>query len=237
MNTLMLMMGGSGTRFGADIPKQYTLVDNVPVFAYILAKYQEIPEIDYIVIVSHKNWIDYVEEWVAKLHASKVKTIAQGGETRSESVLNGLVAAKEYSSDDDIVLIHDATHPYVDKEGTLNVVEGVKKYGGATLGACQYDTCYRMDSNCVITEVVPRTELISGASPEAFYFGDIYSIYTNSPKEELEKMTSAGAIALAHGISMIVIPTPYINLKITYQNDMDVFRKLVHNYYFFDLDI
>ena len=44
-------------------------------------------------------------------------------------------------------------------------------------------------------------------------------------------MTSAGAIALHHGIRMQVIPSNVINLKITYQNDMDVFRQLVHLYF------
>lgn len=62
-NILLLMMGGSGTRFGADIPKQYVPVEDVPIFAYILKKYAEMPEIDAITVVSHADWIDFVEEW------------------------------------------------------------------------------------------------------------------------------------------------------------------------------
>ena len=46
------------------------------------------------------------------------------------------------------------------------------------------------------------------------------------------RMTSAGAIALAHHIPMVVVPAQVINLKITYPGDMDVFKKLVHNYFF-----
>ena len=60
MNILLMMMGGSGTRFGADIPKQYTIVEDAPIFSYIVKKYNDIPEIDRIVIVSHADWIDYV---------------------------------------------------------------------------------------------------------------------------------------------------------------------------------
>ena len=65
-NFLLMMMGGSGTRFGADIPKQYIEIDDIPVFAYIIDKYSKVPEIDEMVIVSHKDWIDFVEDWVKR---------------------------------------------------------------------------------------------------------------------------------------------------------------------------
>ncbi len=235
MNILLLMMGGSGTRFGADIPKQYILVKDVPIFAYILAKYSKMPEIDKIVIVSHKDWIPYVAEWAEKMGTqNKVHAIVPGGATRSESVYNGLTAASDIAAMQDVVLIHDATHPYVDVEGTKGVIEGVKKYGGATLGQCQYDTVYQMDANRILKQVVPRAEIVSGASPEAFTFGKIYDIYTQSSKEELEAMTSAGAMALAHGITMEVIPANVINLKITYPGDMQLFQLLAESYFFPD---
>lgn len=233
MNFLLLMMGGSGTRFGADRPKQYTLIDDVPVFAYILRAYERLPEIDRIVVVTHKDWTDYVQEWKDKLSADKLTHIVCGGATRSESVLNGLSAIRDIAAAEDVVLLHDATHPYVDAAGTRAVIEGVKQYGGATLGACQYDTVYRMNAETKLLEaVVPRQEIVSGASPEAFRFGDIYPIYRDASQAELEAMTSAGAIALAHNIPMVVVPAEVINLKITYPGDMDVFKKLVHTYFF-----
>ena len=44
-------------------------------------------------------------------------------------------------------------------------------------------------------------------------------------------MTSAGAIALHYGINMKVIPANVINLKITYKNDMEVFKEMLHKYF------
>ena len=81
--------------------------------------------------------------WVANLNADKVAAVVKGGPNRSTSVLNGLLAVKDWASDDDIVLIHDATHPYCDNEGIKQVIEAVKKHGGATLGQAQYDTVYQ----------------------------------------------------------------------------------------------
>ena len=232
MNTVLLMMGGSGTRFGADKPKQYIEVGGRPIFSYILEGYNSLPDMDKIIIVSHADWIPYVEEISEGLKAHKVYRVVGGGDTRSESVKNGLKAAAEYSSPDDVILIHDATHPYVDAVGTREVIEGVKEFGGATLAQFNYDTVYRMDDDHILTNIEPRFNIVAGASPEAFTFGRIYDIYMNSPKEELEQMTSAGAIALAHGIKMKVVRANVLNLKITYADDMTLFRKLVDNYFF-----
>ncbi len=232
MNHVLLMMGGSGTRFGARIPKQFILVEKIPIFAYILKGYEDCEFVDSITVVSHADWIEYVKEWADKLGVSKLIHITTGGATRSESVLNGLKAIQKEAHDEDVILIHDATHPYVDAEGCRLVIEGVEKYGGATLGQRQYDTVYQMDDEThMLKKVLPRTEIVSGASPEAFRYGDIYKIYAQSTAEELEKMTSAGAIALAHGIQMQVIPANVLNLKITYKNDMEVFKRMVHEYF------
>lgn len=232
MNIVMLMMAGSGTRFGADIPKQFIRVHGRPVFSYILEAYDRNPDIDYIAIVTHKNWVDYVKMWKKRMRADKLRTVTVGGPTRSESVKNGLTSIHDFASDDDIILIHDATHPYMDAEGTRGVIEGVKKYGGATLGQFQYDTVYQMNEDTHILEkVVKRSTIVSGASPEAFLYGDLYRIYTTATIEELESMTSAGAIALHNGIQMQVVPANVVNLKITYKNDMDVFREMRHKYF------
>ncbi len=232
MNTVLFMMGGTGTRFGADIPKQYIEIEGRPIYTYVVDAYAKIDEVDNIVIVSHADWIDFVNETNQKLGLTKIAGVVAGGGTRSESVLNGLTKISEFAADDDVILIHDATHPYVDKEGTLKIIESVKQYGGATLGACQYDTMYMMDENNMLTKVVPRQFIVSGASPEAFTFGPIYDIYKNADPQYFEQMTSAGAIALANNIPMQVVPTNLINLKITHKDDMEACKELLKTYFF-----
>lgn len=230
------MMGGSGTRLGADIPKQYIEVGGIPIFSYILSGYTEMSEIDLICVVSHADWINYVRDQISNISYSGKIIIAEGGPTRSESVRNGLLAISPYASNKDVVLIHDATHPYVDHAGTREIISLVQKGYGATLGACQYDTCYQMDKENVIQCVIPRQELVSGASPEAFQYGDISKIYFTATKDELEAMTSAGALALAHKIPMKVVPSQILNLKITYPNDLNLFT-LLYKTYFFTKDV
>lgn len=230
---LLLMMGGSGTRFGADVPKQFVEVAGRPIFSYIVEKYARLGVLDSAVIVCHASWVEFTQEWVAGLDLGLSVKVVAGGASRSESVKQGLSAAAEYASSDDVVLIHDATHPYVDEDGVARVIDSTRRHGGATLGECQYDTVYHMDPCTHMMEaVIPRETVVSGASPEAFTFGRIWEIYRDAPLAELETYTSAGALALAYGIPMEVVPTNLINLKITYRHDMEVFQKLFHNYYF-----
>lgn len=232
-NILLLMMGGSGTRFGADIPKQFVEVAGKPIFSYIIEKYATLPEVDRAVVVCHGDWVEFTHDWVEGLHLDMLVDVVEGGSCRSESVKNGLARVSSFASDDDVVLIHDATHPYVDERGVAETIAATREHGGATLGERQYDTVYRMDPETnTIIEVIPRETVVSGASPEAFVFGRVWGIYRDSSLEELERYTSAGALALAHDIPMKIISTDLINLKITYRNDMDVFMKLFHDYYF-----
>lgn len=234
MNHLLLMAGGIGSRFGEDIPKQYTEIESRPIFWYIVERYLKMPEIDSITIVTNSQWRDLVEGVVEKYgNAAKIQ-ITNGGETRSESVLNGLLKVKEIAKPEDVVLIHDATHPYVDENGTREVILATQKYGGATLASFEYDTCYLINNEKEIQNVVPRQNLAVGASPEAFLFEKIYEIYTSSSKEELANMTSAGAIAIANGIVMKVVETNVLNLKITYKRDMELFKNLFRTYFFND---
>ena len=227
------MMGGSGVRFGADIPKQFTPVANKPVFSYIIEKYATCPEVDRAVIVCHQEWVNYTRSWMQSLNLSLPVEVVTGGATRSESVRNGLTAVAEGTLPSDVILIHDATHPYVDDAALGTLIKATRQTGGATMGELQYDTVYRKDPDTdIVREVIPRESVVAGASPEAFIFSQIWNIYSRLTDAELERYTSAGALALAFGIPLQVIPTPLINLKITYRHDMEVFKHLFHDYYF-----
>lgn len=232
MNAFLLMMGGSGTRFGRNRPKQYTIIDDAPLFSYILRKADTVSAIDRVVIVSHQDWLDYVSEWAEKVLKNKPYTVVAGGENRSQSVKNGLRALSGVASDGDVVMIHDATHPYVDPEGIRQIVQAVQEYGGATLASKNYDTVYRTNAEGFLERVEPREYIVAGASPEAFRYGDISRIYFGASDEELASMTSAGAIALAYHIPMKVVPANVLNLKITYPGDLQLFLQLIHSYFF-----
>lgn len=231
-NYVLLMMGGCGSRFGGDLPKQFIDIDGRPLFTYIVRKLSKLDAISGIVIVVNSNYLDQTNKWVDEYCPAKILKVVGGGASRSESVFNGLKALEGLAAPNDVVLMHDATHPYVDEEGTRKVIKMVQKFGSSTLVSCNYDTTYQIDDNNNIVDVIPRKYNVAGASPEGFRYQQIYDIYEKTPENEMEKMTSVGAIALAHHIPMKVVPTSVLNLKITYPEDMKLFMQLYKTYFF-----
>ena len=85
MNIAIILAGGTGTRVGAGIPKQFIQVQNKPILAYTLEIFQENPLIDAIEIVCHKDWLDDVEEICIQYGTTRKRWICTGGATFQES--------------------------------------------------------------------------------------------------------------------------------------------------------
>ena len=232
MNIALIMMGGKGTRFGSDIPKQFVEVENVPVFLYLVEAYQQFKEVDKIVIVCHEDWKDFTRSWCRDKKISKLCDVVSGGANRSHSVQNGLDRISRIAENDDVVLVHDVTHPFIDKENVVECILFAREDGAATLAGSCFDTMYQLNTDDVIERVVNRESLVSATAPECFRFDVIWPLYDGKTVEDLEKMTSAGAMLVANGKKVRVIRTPLINLKITLHEDMEAFKKLLHGYYY-----
>ena len=84
MNVFMLMMGGSGTRFGSDRPKQYTLIHGRPLFSYITERADRTDAVGRRAVVSHPDWLDYAREWCEKTVKRIPFTVTEGGDQPSE---------------------------------------------------------------------------------------------------------------------------------------------------------
>lgn len=230
-NYFLLMMGGVGSRFGADRPKQFIEVKGKPVFSYILNELDKTKLVSGIVVVCHESWVDYVKKYAKKRYKKLINVVA-GGDCRSKSVFNGLKELAKIAKKNDNVLIHDATHPHIDKEKLEELIGKVNEFGAATMSTSIYDTCYIKDSDGFISKVIDRKTLAVGASPECFKFGLIYPIYNEATEEELQQMTSAGATLLSRDHKMALVDSDLLNLKITYKKDMDLFKLLVDNYFY-----
>ncbi len=225
---LLLMMAGNGTRFGSSIPKQFIDINGEPIFIYLLKQLESIDCIDEITLITNPKYLEQTTNWVASFNMKKVNNIIAGGQGRSRDILTGLKTIKETAKDDDIVLIYDATHPIVDFEGCNKVTELLHTWEAATLAEFHYDTVYSINKDGTIRSVVPREELVTGASPEGFRFKTIYDIFDNATIEELNSMTSAGAIAIKNNLKMATVQAKVVNLKITYSADYDNFCKIAH---------
>ena len=83
MNIAIILAGGTGSRLGGDIPKQYIEVSGKPIISYCLDKFENHTQIDNIVIVASEIWQDYIMSWIEKDNLSKFAGFAPAGSIRA----------------------------------------------------------------------------------------------------------------------------------------------------------
>lgn len=92
MNILLLLAGGSGTRSGADTPKQFIEISGIPIIVHTLKTFQELDVIDQICVVSHSEYMDEVYAYKEKYDITKIKWVVGGGKTGLASVKRGWIS-------------------------------------------------------------------------------------------------------------------------------------------------
>ena len=131
-NIALIIAGGVGARMHQDIPKQFINVKDKPVIMYTLEAFQKHPYIDAIEVVCLDGWHDILRAYSKQFGITKLENIVSGGETGLQSIRNGLNdIAKKYTSDDDIVLIHDAIRPMVSQDIISDNIRVCREYGNA----------------------------------------------------------------------------------------------------------
>jgi len=230
MKILFLMMAGKGTRLGNKIPKQFLEIGDQPVYKSILDLYSTSSLIDRVVIVNNPDWMSYVESQVNDDAYPFEISIIKGGETRSASIQNAVkfVNSSLELSDDSVVLIHDATHPYLDTKACGEVISLIAdRYKAATVVTHVWDTVYESEDG-EVSRTLNRENIAVGASPEAFRWDFLKGIYL--VERDLSQFTSAGNYAKQVGEKIGIVWSSKINLKITYPDDLRLYTSAL-NYF------
>lgn len=80
MNIALLTAGGSGTRMGMEIPKQFLTIEDKPIIVYTLECFQNHPAIDNIIVACKEGWENILNSYVKQYNLTKVSSIIKGGE-------------------------------------------------------------------------------------------------------------------------------------------------------------
>lgn len=151
MDTLILLMGGVGSRMNVDVNKVLLKIGNKMMFEYSLNRFDNY--VDEIVIVANKNDYDFLK----KYENEKIK-VTIGGSTRGESVYNGLNAAKG-----DYVLVHDAARPFVSYDVIKKILSYPKNEAVLTYLNAK-DTIKIKD---IKLKTLDRSKLLLASTPQA----------------------------------------------------------------------
>lgn len=225
MNIALLLAGGVGNRMKEqNIPKQYIIVNECPIFTYSLCTLQNNQQIERIIIIADTTWHDFILESIDTFHITKFKGFALPGETRQYSIYNGLIESEKIMTDADIVLIHDAARPLVSDKMINQCIETAIKYGGAMPVLPMKDTVYLSVDQHKITGLLNRNEIYAGQAPEAFRLKEYLSIHKSIAYEEIHKFSGSSEIAFKNNLNVHFVEGDELNFKITTNEDLDKFK-------------
>jgi 2-C-methyl-D-erythritol 4-phosphate cytidylyltransferase/2-C-methyl-D-erythritol 2,4-cyclodiphosphate synthase len=212
---VVIVAAGSGSRFGDPIPKQYHMLGGKSILAHCIECFARHTDPDLIQVVYnplHQNWYDSV---TASLEDTiSLPTPVAGGDTRQQSVLNGLRALDGKSPRK--VLIHDAARPGISDDVIERVMAGLDTYLGAIPTLPVADTIKQTNNDGVISRTIPRESLQRAQTPQGFDFKTILDAHL---KFEGQEFTDDAALLEAIGLEVICVAGTTNNDKITHRDD------------------
>ncbi|MGB4467069.1 MAG: 2-C-methyl-D-erythritol 4-phosphate cytidylyltransferase [Azovibrio sp.] len=210
---------GSGSRFGAETPKQYLPLLGRPLIWHTLDVLCRHPRIDRVWVVSSPDdawWpsAEWQELWLAL--GPKLEVVGCGGASRAESVANGLRAAATAIAEEDWVLVHDAARPCLSRALLDRLMDELSddRVGGL-LAVPVADTLKRADARQVVLETLPREDLWQAQTPQMFRYGLLQAALAQCQVATDE----AGAMEAA-GHRPRLVKGEAGNLKVTYPDDL-----------------
>ena len=217
--TAIVVAAGRGTRAGSGIPKQYREIAQKPILHYTIDALLAHKAIDNIICVIHKDDKQLYKKAVSRINSPRLSKPVLGGETRSESVFNGIKAASS-----EYVLIHDGARPCLPIDALQRLIIGLEKYNACFLALPIVDTLWSISENKV-QKNISREMIWKAQTPQAFKLNEIYNAYENTNKS----LTDDVAIAQSAGIEVTPILGAEENIKITTQNDFGLARQIIGN--------
>lgn len=212
----ILVAAGSGNRFGGA--KQYQLAHGQRVLDWSIFAAQQVS--DGVVLVVHPEFLDQPEP--------AASAVVAGGQTRTESVRNGLAAVPVSAT---VVLVHDAARPCATADLFRRVVAEVTSGQGVTAvvpGVTVNDTVKRVemgsDGRAVVAETLPRDRLRAIQTPQGFRAETLRDMYASG-----HDATDDSALAEANGIVVSVIEGEVRNVKVTHRDDLEFVERILRD--------
>lgn len=227
MTTALILSGGTGTRMGTDIPKQYVEVCGKPIISYCIERFSRHLDIDAIHIVAAGAWQEKLEAWLGLADPGrKFRGFSLPGENRQLSILNGLRDLRSYTAEGDYVLIHDAARPLLSDGLVRGCLRAAAGHDGAIPVLPMKDTVYSSKDGARVTALLNRSEIYAGQAPEVFLAGKYYEANCRLLPDRILQVNGSTEAAILAGMDIVMIPGEEGNFKITTPADLERFRQV-----------
>ncbi len=214
----VIVAGGSGTRMGSDLPKQFLKINNKPLLFYTLEVFLRAYNDLKIILVVPDAYIEMAREIIDAYFDESRIVITVGGATRFESVKKGLQLVEEES----VVFVHDAVRCLV----TTALIQRCYEKALETGSAIPVISC--SDSTRLITEEgsepLEREKLMLVQTPQAFHSKILLPAYQIDYKE---RFTDEATVVEAFGMKVSLVDGDRNNIKVTHPLDLAIAERLL----------
>lgn len=219
---VIIPAAGSGSRMGADAPKQYLRLNGNSLIQHVIKVFDQATKISSIHIVLTEGDAHWRSTYLCL--SDKAQVHYCGGETRAATVLNGLNAIENQVEEGDWILVHDAARPGLSNlllNQLLNTLENDTV--GGLLALPLADTLKRADTEQRVCATIPREALWQAQTPQMFKYATLKKALTEfvgTPTDEAEAIE-------ALGLKPKLVTGELRNLKVTYPQDLAVLAALL----------
>ena len=214
---VILPAAGLGTRMGHEVGrKQFLLLDGIPVLRHTIRKFLACSLIAEIVVAVRPDDVEFAREILAGEPASKPVRVVEGGETRQQSVENGL---RSLATDVDLVAVHDAVRPFVDVECIERVIHEAEKHGAAIVGIVPVDTVKQVHLHS-IRATIPRDRLVLAQTPQVFRRELLIEAYNKANEDQFTGTDESSLVERLEKVDVSVVAGSDRNIKITKPGDL-----------------
>lgn len=220
----ILLAGGSGSRMGKDIPKQYIEVNNKPVFAYSLELFSRMEEIAGVQVVADERHRERIGEWISK---EKLTGFSEPGKNRQLSICNAAKDLYKLADANDLILIHDSARPLLTEKLVRRMLMALGDHDGVMPVLPMQDTVYYSEDGKCVSNLLDREKIYAGQAPELYYLGRYLKAMEDLGKEELLKIKGTTEVAVKAGLRVALTEGDRNNIKLTTAEDLEWFRNRV----------
>jgi 2-C-methyl-D-erythritol 4-phosphate cytidylyltransferase len=227
-NIAIIIAGGSGSRMGQNIPKQFINVYDKPVLIYTLEGFQRHPMIDAIEVVCIEGWEKVLQAYANQFNISKLQWITVGGDSAQESIRNGVYNLEGKVNDDDIIIIHDGIRPMIDDSVLTDVIKKAEKYGNAVSSMPYKEQIFVVDKDDenTTTQFIPRETLRRVSTPQAYRYNLLNTKYHEAYTKNIGIHGShyANTMMVELGVKLYFAKGSDKNIKLTTKDDLELFK-------------
>lgn len=218
---VIIVAGGSGSRMGAEVPKQFLLLGNKPVLMHTINVFKNYDSEMELILVLPEDQFEYWES-LCKEYSFKLNVkLAPGGRNRFYSVKNGLALITEPG----VVGIHDGVRPFVSLETIEKCYHKASIFGAAIPVRDMHESLRFSDGST--NYAVDRRHIKIVQTPQVFKTDVVMDAYNQDYKEE--EFYDDASVVERNGVKIQLVSGNRENIKITTPFDLQIGTVLIND--------